>query len=33
MLHKNHVSKPGWLKVRVPGSESYFRLKALVDKQ
>ena len=28
-----HQPRPEWLKVRLPGSESYFRLKQLVQKQ
>jgi lipoyl synthase len=31
MADKDRVSKPDWLKVRLPGNESYFKLKALVD--
>jgi lipoyl synthase len=33
MSHKEHVSKPDWLKVRFPGNEGYFKLKALVEEQ
>jgi lipoic acid synthetase len=33
MSQINHQSRPEWLKVKIPGSEGYFRLKALVHEQ
>ncbi len=33
MANKGYAPKPPWLKVRFPGNESYFKLKALVDEQ
>ena len=33
MSEADYKPKPEWLKVRVPGNEGYFRIKALVDKQ
>jgi lipoyl synthase len=30
---KKHQPRPEWLKVRIPGNESYFRMKALVKEQ
>jgi lipoyl synthase len=33
MGERKHVPRPEWLKVRLPGGESYFRLKTLVHDQ
>ncbi len=33
MPERKHQPRPEWLKVRIPGGESYFRLKTLVHEQ